>query len=102
MIRSLNTSLAFFLQDLLSYMDRGFVFALIKLYTYEVSIQHRRYAFKYRLFQLFVLEFKITTSVYEIALISRSYLYLNELKLNTSFVCTKMFFVHCFLSTILS
>ena len=36
MIRSLNTSLAFFLQDLLSYMDRGFVFQLIKHYTYEV------------------------------------------------------------------
>ncbi|XP_053393820.1 dedicator of cytokinesis protein 7-like isoform X3 [Mercenaria mercenaria] len=39
MIRSLNTSLAFFLQDLLSYMDRGFVFQLIKQYTYEVNLK---------------------------------------------------------------
>ena len=37
MIRSLNTSLAFFLQDLLSFMDRGFVFQLVKHYTYEVK-----------------------------------------------------------------
>ncbi|XP_060603802.1 dedicator of cytokinesis protein 7-like isoform X2 [Ruditapes philippinarum] len=39
MIRSLNTSLAFFLQDLLSYMDRGFVFQLVKQYTYEVNLK---------------------------------------------------------------
>lgn len=39
MIRSLNTSLAFFLQDLMSYMDRGFVFQLIKHYTYEVNVK---------------------------------------------------------------
>ncbi|XP_052775389.1 dedicator of cytokinesis protein 7-like isoform X2 [Mya arenaria] len=39
MIRSLNTSLAFFLQDLLSYMDRGFVFQLIKHFTLEVNLK---------------------------------------------------------------
>ncbi|KAL3867584.1 hypothetical protein ACJMK2_040468 [Sinanodonta woodiana] len=37
LIRSLNTSLAFFIQDLLSYMDRSFVFQLIKCYTFEVN-----------------------------------------------------------------
>lgn len=30
MVERLNTSLAFFLNDLLSVMDRGFVFSLIK------------------------------------------------------------------------
>ncbi|XP_052274365.1 dedicator of cytokinesis protein 7-like isoform X2 [Dreissena polymorpha] len=39
MIRSLNTSLAFFLQDLMSYMDRGFVFQLIRSYTLEVQLK---------------------------------------------------------------
>ncbi len=33
----LNSSLAFFLHDLLSVMDRGFVFSLIRIYIKEVS-----------------------------------------------------------------
>ncbi|XP_029474486.1 dedicator of cytokinesis protein 7 isoform X5 [Rhinatrema bivittatum] len=37
MIERLNTSLAFFLNDLLSVMDRGFVFSLIKAYYKQVS-----------------------------------------------------------------
>jgi len=37
MIRSLNTSLAFFLYDCLSLMDRGFVFRLIHYYCRSVS-----------------------------------------------------------------
>ncbi|XP_072853828.1 dedicator of cytokinesis protein 7 isoform X2 [Pogona vitticeps] len=37
MIERLNTSLAFFLNDLLSIMDRGFVFLLIKAYYKQVS-----------------------------------------------------------------
>ncbi|XP_064415938.1 dedicator of cytokinesis protein 7 isoform X7 [Latimeria chalumnae] len=36
-IERLNTSLAFFLNDLLSVMDRGFVFSLIKTYCKQVS-----------------------------------------------------------------
>ena len=36
LIKSLNTSLAFFLHDLLSLMDRGFVFQLIKEYIKKV------------------------------------------------------------------
>ena len=38
LIKSLNTSLAFFLHDLLSLMDRGFVFQLIMQYCRKVSI----------------------------------------------------------------
>lgn len=34
----LNASLAFFLQDLLSLMDRGYVFALIRNYCKQVSL----------------------------------------------------------------
>lgn len=37
MIERLNTSLAFFLNDLLSVMDRGFVFSLIKAYYKQVQ-----------------------------------------------------------------
>ncbi|XP_039194997.1 dedicator of cytokinesis protein 7 isoform X2 [Crotalus tigris] len=37
MIERLNTSLAFFLNDLLSAMDRGFVFSLVKTYYKQVS-----------------------------------------------------------------
>ncbi|XP_058034694.1 dedicator of cytokinesis protein 7 isoform X6 [Ahaetulla prasina] len=37
MIERLNTSLAFFLNDLLSVMDRGFVFSLVKTYYKQVS-----------------------------------------------------------------
>lgn len=37
-IRSLNISLGFFLHDLLSFMDRGFVFNLIANYCGAVSI----------------------------------------------------------------
>ncbi|KAF7244349.1 Dedicator of cytokinesis protein 6 [Varanus komodoensis] len=37
MIERLNTSLAFFLNDLLSVMDRGFVFSLVKAYYKQVS-----------------------------------------------------------------
>ena len=33
----MNTSLGFFLNDLLSVMDRGFVFSLIKTYWKQVS-----------------------------------------------------------------
>lgn len=34
----LNTSLAFFINDCLSLMDRGFVFSLIKIYCKEVCL----------------------------------------------------------------
>ncbi|XP_053539812.1 dedicator of cytokinesis protein 7 isoform X16 [Ictalurus punctatus] len=37
LVERLNTSLAFFLNDLLSVMDRGFVFSLIKAYWKQVS-----------------------------------------------------------------
>uniref|UniRef100_A0A668A6J5 Dedicator of cytokinesis 7 n=1 Tax=Myripristis murdjan TaxID=586833 RepID=A0A668A6J5_9TELE len=37
LVERLNTSLAFFLNDLLSVMDRGFVFTLIKTYWKQVS-----------------------------------------------------------------
>uniref|UniRef100_A0A674DRV3 Dedicator of cytokinesis 7 n=1 Tax=Salmo trutta TaxID=8032 RepID=A0A674DRV3_SALTR len=37
LVERLNTSLAFFLNDLLSVMDRGFVFSLIKTYWKQVS-----------------------------------------------------------------
>lgn len=37
LIKSLNTSLAFFLHDLLSLMDRSFVYGLIKDYYKNVS-----------------------------------------------------------------
>lgn len=37
MVERLNTSLAFFLNDLLSIMDRGFVFALIKTCYKQVN-----------------------------------------------------------------
>jgi len=36
LVERLNTSLAFFLNDLLSVMDRGFVFTLIKTYWKQV------------------------------------------------------------------
>ncbi|XP_065185199.1 dedicator of cytokinesis protein 7-like [Sycon ciliatum] len=36
--QSLNTSLAFFIQDCLSYMDRGFVFGVIRSYLRQISI----------------------------------------------------------------
>lgn len=36
MVERLNTSLAFFLNDLLSVMDRGFVFTLIRAYWKQV------------------------------------------------------------------
>ncbi|XP_070194616.1 dedicator of cytokinesis protein 7-like isoform X3 [Littorina saxatilis] len=39
LIKSLNTSLAFFLHDLLSLMDRGFVFQLIKEYIKRMSLK---------------------------------------------------------------
>ena len=34
---NLNSSLAFFLHDLLSVMDRGFVFSLIRTYSKEIT-----------------------------------------------------------------
>ncbi len=37
MVERLNSSLAFFLHDLLSVMDRGFVFSLVKSYMKDVS-----------------------------------------------------------------
>lgn len=37
MVERLNTSLAFFLNDLLSIMDRGFVFVLIKTCYKQVN-----------------------------------------------------------------
>ena len=37
MIERLNSSLAFFLHDLLSVMDRGYVFSLIRTYMKDVS-----------------------------------------------------------------
>lgn len=37
MVERLNTSLAFFLNDLLSIMDRGFVFGLIKTCYKQVN-----------------------------------------------------------------
>ena len=37
MIERLNAALAFFLHDLLSVMDRGFVFSLIRTYLRDVS-----------------------------------------------------------------
>lgn len=37
MVERLNTSLAFFLNDLLSIMDRGFVFSLIKTCYKQVN-----------------------------------------------------------------
>jgi len=37
MVERLNSALAFFLQDLLSVMDRGFVFSLIRLYARDVG-----------------------------------------------------------------
>lgn len=37
MIERLNTSLAFFLNDLLTVMDRGFVFSLTKVYYKQVK-----------------------------------------------------------------
>uniref|UniRef100_A0A3P8WNL6 DOCK7 n=1 Tax=Cynoglossus semilaevis TaxID=244447 RepID=A0A3P8WNL6_CYNSE len=37
LVERLNTSLAFFLNDLLSVMDRGFVFTLIRVYWKQVS-----------------------------------------------------------------
>ncbi|XP_076463063.1 dedicator of cytokinesis protein 7-like isoform X1 [Babylonia areolata] len=39
LIKSLNTSLAFFLHDLLSLMDRGFVFQLIRQYIKKMSLK---------------------------------------------------------------
>lgn len=38
LVERLNTSLAFFLNDLLSVMDRGFVFSLIKAYWKQVRL----------------------------------------------------------------
>lgn len=38
LVERLNTSLAFFLNDLLSVMDRGFVFTLIKAYWKQVRL----------------------------------------------------------------
>lgn len=38
MVERLNTSLAFFLNDLLSIMDRGFVFVLIKTCYKQVNV----------------------------------------------------------------
>ena len=37
MVERLNSSLAFFLHDLLSVMDRGFVFSLIRSYMKDVT-----------------------------------------------------------------
>ena len=37
MVERLNASLAFFLHDLLSVMDRGFVFSLIRSYMKDVN-----------------------------------------------------------------
>lgn len=39
LVERLNTSLAFFLNDLLSVMDRGFVFTLIRAYWKQASVQ---------------------------------------------------------------
>lgn len=38
LVERLNTSLAFFLNDLLSVMDRGFVFTLIRAYWKQASV----------------------------------------------------------------
>ncbi len=38
LIRGLNSSFAFFINDCLSLMDRGFVFRLIRLYMKTVSV----------------------------------------------------------------
>ena len=37
LVENLNSSLAFFLHDLLSVMDRGFVFSLIRTYSKEIT-----------------------------------------------------------------
>ena len=37
LVKGLNTSLAFFIQDCFSFMDRGFVFHMIKNYCKHVS-----------------------------------------------------------------
>lgn len=39
LVERLNTSLAFFLNDLLSVMDRGFVFTLVRAYWKQASVQ---------------------------------------------------------------
>lgn len=41
LVERLNTSLAFFLNDLLSVMDRGFVFTLIRAYWKQVNALFR-------------------------------------------------------------
>lgn len=48
LVERLNTSLAFFLNDLLSVMDRGFVFCLIKTYWKQVQF------FSPKLFQILI------------------------------------------------
>jgi len=42
----LNTSLAFFINDCLSLMDRGFIFNLIKIYCKEVCSKKKNQFFK--------------------------------------------------------
>ena len=37
LVENLNSSLAFFLHDLLSVMDRGFVFSLIRSYSKDIT-----------------------------------------------------------------
>ena len=43
MVERLNASLAFFLHDLLSVMDRGYVFSLIRTYTKDVTSRMSSY-----------------------------------------------------------
>ena len=43
----LNTSLAFFINDCLSLMDRGFIFNLIKIYCKEVDLINFHYLILY-------------------------------------------------------
>ncbi len=45
LVERLNCSLAFFLNDLLSLVDRGFVFNLIRSYYKQVHAQTQKHAF---------------------------------------------------------
>ena len=43
LVENLNSSLAFFLHDLLSVMDRGFVFALIRSYSKDITAKGKMF-----------------------------------------------------------
>lgn len=53
LVERLNSSLAFFLSDLLSLMDRGFVFNLIRSYYKQVHGQIYMPVFMFCLFSIF-------------------------------------------------